>query len=80
MTEMLCLSPKPKKAIECLCFDKEPCDIHIDDGGNLICRHGINENVIDGVAKVICPLEIKSERKKWEDFLSKEVNAPINRK
>jgi hypothetical protein len=75
MTEMLCLSPKPAMAIECLCFDQEPCDIHIDDGGNLVCRHGSNEGIVDGVAKVICPLEIESERKKWDEFLAKETKA-----
>lgn len=61
-------------AIECLCFDEGVCDIHLDDGGNLLCRHGSNEGVVDGVAKVICPLEIESERKKWEEFLAKETN------
>jgi len=46
--------------------------VHIDDGGNLVCRHGSNEGMVDGIAKVICPLEIDSERKKWEAFLNKE--------
>jgi hypothetical protein len=80
MTEMLCLSPKPTMAIECLCFDEKACDIHIDDGGNLVCRHGSNEGVVDGVAKVICPLEIESERKKWEEFLATETNAKVKSK
>ena len=75
MTEMLCLVSKPTMEIECLCFDQKPCDIRIDDGGNLVCRHGSNEGVVDGVAKVICPLEIDSERKKWEEFLNQERNA-----
>ncbi|NLF89040.1 M20 family metallo-hydrolase [Candidatus Bathyarchaeota archaeon] len=75
MTEMLCLLPKPTMAIECLCFDQKTCDVHIDDGGNLICRYGSNEGVVDGIAKVICPLEIESERKKWEKFLAAETNA-----
>jgi hypothetical protein len=64
--------PKPVQALECLCFDQKPCDIHINDGGNLVCRHGSNEGVIDGIAKVICPLEIASERKKWSEFLDQE--------
>jgi hypothetical protein len=67
-------------AIECLCFDQKTCDVHIDDGGNLICRHGSNEGVVDGIAKVICPLEIESERKKWEEFLAAETRADINTK
>ncbi len=80
MTEILCLLPKPTMAIECLCFDQKTCDVHIDDGGNLICRHGSNEGVVDGIAKVICPLEIESERKKWEEFLAAETRADINTK
>ncbi len=72
MTEVLCLQPKPTMEIECLCFDEKPCDIHINDGGNLVCRHGSNEGLVDGIARVICPLEIDSERKKWETFLNKE--------
>jgi hypothetical protein len=72
--ESLCLIPKPAMAIECLCFDQKVCDVHIDDGGNLICRYGSNEGVVNGIAKVICPLEIESERKKWEEFLAKETN------
>jgi hypothetical protein len=72
MTEVLCLQPKPTMEIECLCFDAKPCDIHINDGGNLVCRHGSNEGVVEGIARVICPLEIDSERKKWEAFLNKE--------
>lgn len=69
---MVYLLPKPTVEIECLCFDQRPCDIRIDDGGHLICRHGSNEGVVDGIAKVICPLEIDSERKKWEAFLHQE--------
>jgi len=57
---------------ECLCFDQKRCDIHVNDGGYLVCRHGSNEGVVDGIAKVVCPLEIESERKKWEAFLSEE--------
>jgi hypothetical protein len=72
--ETLCLLPKPTMVIECLCFDQKVCDIHIDDGGNLVCRCGSNEGIVDGIAKVICPLEIESERKKWEEFLAKETN------
>jgi hypothetical protein len=80
--ESLCLIPKPAMAIECLCFDQKVCDVHIDDGGNLICRHGSNEGVVNGIAKVICPLEIESERQKWEEFLAKETNdkAPTKKK
>ncbi len=72
MTEMVCLLPKPTMEIECLCFDQKPCDIHIDDGGSMICRHGNNEGIVDGIARIICPLEIESERKKWEEFLDQE--------
>jgi len=64
--------PKPTVDIQCLCFDQKTCDVHIDEGGNLVCRHGSNEGVVDGTAKVICPLEIDTERKKWEEFLNKE--------
>ncbi len=80
MSEMLCLLPKPTMAIECLCFDQKTCDIHIDDGGNLVCRHGSNEGVVDGIAQVICPLEIGTERKKWEEFLSKETSEKATAK
>lgn len=63
--------------IECLCFDHQPCDIRINDGGHLVCRHGSNEGVIDGIAKVICPLEIASERLKWEAFIEEEKSPNI---
>jgi hypothetical protein len=72
MTQIVCLSTNPEDSIECLCFDGKACDIHIDDGGNLVCRHGSNESVVDGVAKIICPLEIYTERQKWEAFLNQE--------
>ncbi|MGD6851860.1 MAG: hypothetical protein ACQCN6_07370 [Candidatus Bathyarchaeia archaeon] len=72
MTEIVCLAPKPTVDIECLCFDQKICDIYINDGGHLVCRHGSNEGVVDGIAKVICPLEIESEREKWENFLNQE--------
>jgi hypothetical protein len=75
MTELVCLLGQPTKEIECLCFDTKACDIHIDDGGNLVCRHGSNEGVIDGIATVICPLEIATERKKWDEFLNQEING-----
>ena len=74
MSQVVCMLPKPTMDIECLCFDHKTCDIHIDEGGNLICRHGSNEGLVDGIAKIICPLEIDSERKKWEAFLNKERN------
>jgi hypothetical protein len=74
MSQMVCLLPPQKENIECLCFDERVCDIHLDDGGNLVCRHGSNERVVDGIARVICPLEIASERKKWEAFLNEEIN------
>lgn len=73
--ETLYVLPDPTKEIECLCFDGKVCDIHIDDGGHLVCRYGSNEGIVDGIAKVICPLEIESERKKWEEFLYKETIA-----
>jgi len=72
MSQMVCMLPKPTVDIQCLCFDQKTCDVHIDEGGNLVCRHGSNEGVVDGTAKVICPLEIDTERKKWEEFLNKE--------
>ena len=74
MSEMVCLLTGPTSDIECLCFDSKPCDIHIDDGGNLVCRHGNNERIVDGVASVICPLEIVRERENWEKFLEQERN------
>jgi hypothetical protein len=75
MTEMLCLVPKPTTEIECLCFDQKTCDVHVDDSGTLVCRHGSNEGVVDGIAKIICPLEIDVERKKWVDFLNEEKSG-----
>jgi hypothetical protein len=74
MFNMACLSPNFTPEIECQCFDQKPCDIHIDDGGTLVCRHGSNEGQVDGIATVICPLEIASERNKWEEFLRQEIN------
>ncbi len=75
MPEMVCLVPKSTMEIECVCFDQKPCDIRINDGGHLVCRHGSNEGVVDGVAKVICPLEIASEQVKWDLFLHQERSA-----
>jgi hypothetical protein len=75
MTETLCILSKPALEIACVCFDQKPCDIRIDDGGQLVCRYGSNEGVIEGVAKVICPLEIASEQIKWDIFLSQEANT-----
>jgi hypothetical protein len=75
MTEMVCLLPKSNQEIECECFDQKACDIRIDDGGNLVCRYGKNEGVIDGIAAVTCPLEIANERNKWEEFLKSEISA-----
>jgi len=72
MSDMVCLLPNSTLEIQCECFDQKACDIHIDEGGNLVCRHGRNEGVLDGAASVICPLEIASERKKWEEFLKQE--------
>ncbi len=43
MFNMACLSPNFTPEIECQCFDQKPCDIHIDDGGTLVYRHGSNE-------------------------------------
>jgi hypothetical protein len=81
MTEMTCLIPKPAMEIECLCFDQKTCDIRINEGGHLVCRHGSNEGTVDGIAKVVCPLEIDSERKKWEAFLYKERSeTPVAKK
>jgi Lrp/AsnC ligand binding domain len=60
--------------VKCLCFDQKVCDIHIDDGGNMVCRQGNNEAVVGNDATIICPLEIASERKKWEKFLKQEMN------
>lgn len=72
-TQILCMEPRPKDEINCMCFDGKICDIHINDGGNLICRHGSNEGIIDGIATVICPLEIEHESKKWGKFLKEEM-------
>ena len=58
---------------ECLCFDQKTCDIHIDDGGNMVCRHGNNEAVVGNIATVVCPLEMASERRKWAKFLKQEM-------
>jgi hypothetical protein len=74
MGEIICLSPRPTEEIECECIDGKACNIHLDDGGNLVCRHGSNEGILDGEASVTCPLEIESERKKWEEFLKQELN------
>jgi hypothetical protein len=60
--------------VECQCFDQKACDIHIDDGGNMVCRHGNNEAIVSNIATIICPLEIASERKKWEKFLKQEMS------
>lgn len=75
MSNLVCLAPKSGVEIKCLCFDQKPCDIRIDDGGHLVCRYGNNENVIDGIVSVVCPLEIDVERKKWEEFLKKEIST-----
>jgi hypothetical protein len=76
MTGMVDLSPELSLYMECLCFDQKTCDIHIDDGDNMVCRHGNNESIVNSVATVCCPLEIDSERKKWETFLKQEINQP----
>jgi hypothetical protein len=76
----LCLLQKPAVETECLCFDQKHCDIHVNDGGYLVCRHGSNEGVVDGIARVICPLEIDSERKKWEAFLDQERNQSARKR
>jgi len=68
------LLPELSPEIECLCFDQKACDIHIDDGGNMVCRHGNNESIVNSVATVSCPLEIDSERKKWAAFLKQETS------
>jgi hypothetical protein len=74
MINLVCLSPNSALEIECECFDGKTCDIHIDDGGKLVCRHGSNEGLLNGQAAVTCPLEIGSERVKWEEFLKQEMN------
>ncbi len=73
MSQIMCLYQESAEEVECLCYDNKPCNIHIDDGGNLVCRYGNNEGEINGDAKVICPLEIETERKKWEIFLKQEL-------
>ena len=72
MSELVCLLSKPTQEIECLCFDQKTCDIRINDGGHLVCRHGSNEGIVNGIVKVICPLEIATEGIKWEKFLDEE--------
>jgi hypothetical protein len=76
MAEYPCLFSEPTQEIECLCADNKPCDIHIDDGGNLVCRNGNNEGIVNGLAIVQCPLEILNEGKKWENFLNEEISRP----
>ncbi len=57
----------------------KPCDVHIDTGKpNLPIRKQRGRSY--GIAKVICPLEIESERKKWEEFLAAETRADLNAK
>ena len=80
MSEMVPFQHDLSCDVECLCFDKKICDIHIDEGGSLVCRHGSNEGVVDGMAKVVCPLEINSERKKWEEFLNQEISESASSK
>jgi hypothetical protein len=80
MSQIFCLSNEPAEEPECLCYDNKPCDIHIDDGGNLVCRYGSNEGEINGFAKVVCPLEIETERKKWESFLNQEIERNFTEK
>ncbi|MCW4030380.1 MAG: hypothetical protein NWE92_12130 [Candidatus Bathyarchaeota archaeon] len=75
MSDIVCLLTKPAQEIECLCFDHKPCDIRIDDGGHMVCRHGSNETIIDGIAKIVCPIEIERESEKWDAFLKSESNA-----
>lgn len=74
MSGVLCLSPNSTQEIKCQCFDQKACDIHIDEGGSLVCRHGSNEGILDGAARVTCPLEIASEREKWAEFLKQEIS------
>ena len=74
MTGIVDLLPELSLEMECLCFDQKVCDIHIDEGGSMVCRHGNNESIVNSVATISCPLEIASERKKWEEFLKQEIN------
>lgn len=74
MNEIICLYPDLTEEIECECLDGKPCNIHIDDGGNLVCRHGSNEGIIKGIATVVCPIEIDSEQVKWKEFLRQEID------
>ena len=73
LSEIACFFEEPTQEIECLCFDNRRCNIHLDEGGKLVCRYGDNEGVVNGIAKVICPLEIETERKKWATFLQQEL-------
>ena len=80
ISQMMCLFKEPEEEMECLCYDQKACNVHIDDGGNMVCRYGSNEAVVDGFAKVICPLEIETERKKWKAFLEQELELnQVNR-
>jgi peroxiredoxin/cytidylate kinase len=74
MNEIDWLLSETTQTAECLCVDQKKCDIHIDEGGSLVCRHGSNEGLVKNVAVVVCPLEIASERKKWEEFLKQELS------
>jgi hypothetical protein len=60
MDEIICLLPNPTQEIECECIDGKPFDIHIGDGGNLVCRHGSNVRTFDDATAFTCPLEIES--------------------
>jgi len=73
MSEIVCLPEEIIEEVECLCYDDKPCNIHVDDGGRLVCRYGDAEGIVNGLARVICPLEIESERKKWAAFLKEEI-------
>jgi hypothetical protein len=80
ISQMTCLFKETEEEMECLCYDQKACNVHIDDGGNMVCRYGSNESVVDGFAKVICPLEIETERKKWKAFLEQELELnQVNR-
>ena len=77
MSQIMCLFKELPEETECLCYDNKPCNIHIDEGGKLICRYGDAEGVVEGLAKVICPLEIETERKKWDAFLKQEMRLTL---
>ncbi len=45
MSQTMCILTEVADPVEYLCYGSKPSDIHINDGGNLVCRYGKNEGV-----------------------------------